>query len=406
MFFAKNKKPLALMLTLALSATVLLSGCGAKQQQAAAGATQVKAMKVLQQDAPVSSEYAGQIVGRDEVKVQSKVSGKIVEKYFHGGDHVEAGQPLYRLDSRQYESAVLQAQANLAQSQATLSNAQTDLYRDQSLLAADAISEQTVTTQQANVNAYSAAAAANEALVQKAQQDLDDTVVYAPMSGQVSVDDVAVGTFATAGNTNLVTIGTIDPVFVQFSISEAEYLKFRNIQSMQSGSGNPLDVTVKLSDGSTYPMDGRIVQADRALAQNTGTLTVKALFPNPNGLLLPGMFARVKLTGETIPNAILVPQRAVQQLLDKTFVMVVGADGKSESRSIELGQQIGSYYIVKSGLSASDTVVVEGLSSLTEGKDLAVTMVTPEEMGFSFDEDTTPFDTMTSSEANSGDSNS
>ena len=169
MFFAKNKKPLALMLTLALSATVLLSGCGAKQQQQAAGATQVKAMKVLQQDAPVSSEYAGQIVGRDEVKVQSKVSGKIVEKYFHGGDHVEAGQPLYRLDSRQYESAVLQAQANLAQSQATLSNAQTDLYRDQSLLAADAISEQTVTTQQANVNAYSAATAANEALVQKAQ---------------------------------------------------------------------------------------------------------------------------------------------------------------------------------------------------------------------------------------------
>ena len=119
----------------------------------------------------------------------------------------------------------------------------------------------------------------------------------------------------------------------------------------------------------------------------------------------PGMFARVKLTGETVPNAILVPQRAVQQLLDKTFVMVVGADGKSEARKIELGQQVGSYYIVKSGLSANDTVVVEGLSSLTEGKDLAVTMVTPEEMGFSFDEDTTPFDTMTSSEANSGDSN-
>lgn len=401
MFFAKNKKPLALMLTLALSASVLLAGCGSKQQQAASNATQVKAMKVLQQDAPITNEYAGQVVGKDEVKVQSKVSGKIVEKYFHGGDHVDAGQPLYRLDSRQYESAVLQAQANLAQSQATLSNAETDLYRDQSLLAADAISEQTVTTQQANVNAYAAAAAANQALVQKAQQDLDDTVVYAPMSGQVSVDDVAVGTFATAGNTNLVTIGMTDPVFVQFSISEAEYLKFRNIQQMQSGlDKQPLNVGVKLSDGTTYPLDGHIVQADRALSQNTGTLTIKALFPNPNGLLLPGMFARVKLTGETVPNAILVPQRAVQQLLDKTFVMVVGDDGKSESRSVELGQQIGSYYIVKSGLSANDTVVVEGLSSLTEGKDLAVTMVTPEEMGFSFEEDTTPYDTMTNSDSN------
>ena len=390
------------MLALALAASALLAGCGGQKQQAAGGAAQVKAMKVLQQDTPVVSEYAGQIAGKDEVKVQSKVSGRVVEKYFHGGDFVQAGQPLYRIDSRQYESAVLQAQATLAQSQATLANAQTDLGRDQELLASDAISEQQVTTQQANVNAYSAAAAANQALLQKAQQDLSDTVVYAPMSGQVSVDDVAIGTFATAGNTNLVTIGTTDPVFVTFSISETEYLKFRNIQQMQSGSGNGITVAIKLSDGTTYPLDGRIVQADRALAQNTGTLTVKALFPNPNGLLLPGMFARVKLTGETVPNAILVPQRAVQQLLDKTFVMVVGADGKSEARKIELGQQVGSYYIVKSGLSAEDTVIVEGLSSLTEGKDLTVTMVTPADMGFSLDEDTTPYDTMTSSDASSG----
>lgn len=390
------------MLALALAASALLAGCGGQKQQPAGGAAQVKAMKVLQQDTPVVSEYAGQIAGKDEVKVQSKVSGRVVEKYFHGGDFVQAGQPLYRIDSRQYESAVLQAQATLAQSQATLANAQTDLGRDQELLASDAISEQQVTTQQANVNAYSAAAAANQALLQKAQQDLSDTVVYAPMSGQVSVDDVAIGTFATAGNTNLVTIGTTDPVFVTFSISETEYLKFRNIQQMQSGSGNGITVAIKLSDGTTYPLDGRIVQADRALTQNSGTLTVKALFGNPDGLLLPGMFARVKLTGETVPNAILVPQRAVQQLLDKTFVMVVGADGKSEARKIELGQQVGSYYIVKSGLSAEDTVIVEGLSSLTEGKDLAVTMVTSEDMGFSLDEDTTPYDTMTSSDASSG----
>ena len=402
MHFAKRKKPIALMLALALAASALLAGCGGQKQQAAGGAAQVKAMKVLQQDTPVVSEYAGQIAGKDEVKVQSKVSGRVVEKYFHGGDFVQAGQPLYRIDSRQYESAVLQAQATLAQSQATLANAQTDLGRDQELLASDAISEQQVTTQQANVNAYSAAAAANQALLQKAQQDLSDTVVYAPMSGQVSVDDVAIGTFATAGNTNLVTIGTTDPVFVTFSISETEYLKFRNIQQMQSGSGNGITVAIKLSDGTTYPLDGRIVQADRALTQNSGTLTVKALFGNPDGLLLPGMFARVKLTGETVPNAILVPQRAVQQLLDKTFVMVVGADGKSEARKIELGQQVGSYYIVKSGLSAEDTVIVEGLSSLTEGKNLAVTMVTPEDMGFSLDEDTTPYDTMTSSDASSG----
>ena len=385
LLFAKQKKPLALFAALALSASMLFAGCGSQQQQQAAGASQVKAMKVMQQDTPVASQYAGQIAGRDEVKVQSKVSGNVVEKYFHGGDYVTAGQPLYRIDSRQYESAVLQAQA-------TLSNAQTDLYRDQELLASDAISEQQVTTQQANVNAYSAAAAANAALLQKARQDLDDTVIYAPMSGQLSVDDVAVGTFAAAGSTNLVTIGTTDPVFVEFSISESEYLKFKNIQAMQSGSDKGgIQVSITLSDGTVYPYDGRVVQADRALAQNTGTLMVKALFPNPDGLLLPGMFARVKLTGETVPNAILVPQRAVQQLLGKSFVMVVGSDDKSEARTVTLGQKVGSYYIIKDGLSADDTVIVEGLSNLQEGKDLAVTMVTADEMGFSFDEDTSTF---------------
>ncbi len=359
LLFAKQKKPLALLAALALSASMLFAGCGSQQQQQAANVSQVKAMKVMQQDTPVASQYAGQIAGRDEVKVQSKVSGNVVEKYFHGGD----------------------------------SNAQTDLYRDQELLASDAISEQQVTTQQANVNAYSAAASANRALVQKAQQDLDDTMIYAPMSGQVSVDDVAVGTFAAAGSTNLVTIGTTDPVFVEFSISESEYLKFKNIQAMQSGSDKGgITVSVTLSDGSVYPYDGRVVQVDRALAQNTGTLMVKALFPNPDGLLLPGMFARVKLTGETVPNAILVPQRAVQQLLGKSFVMVVGADDKSEARTVTLGQKVGSYYIIKDGLSADDTVIVEGLSNLQEGKDLAVTMVTADEMGFSFDEDTTTFD--------------
>ena len=393
LLFAKKRKPLAILGALALAASALFTGCGGQQQQQAAGATQVKAMKVLQQDTPVASQYAGQIAGRDEVKVQSKVSGNVVEKYFHGGDYVTAGQPLYRIDSRQYESAVLQAQATLSQSQATLSNAQTDLYRDQQLLASDAISEQTVTTQQANVDAYSAAAAANAALLQKARQDLDDTVIYAPMSGQLSVDDVAVGTFAAAGSTNLVTIGTTDPVFVEFSISESEYLKFKNIQAMQSGSDKGgVQVSITLSDGSAYPYDGRIVQADRALAQNTGTLMVKALFQNPNGLLLPGMFARVKLTGETVPNAILVPQRAVQQLLGKSFVMVVNGDNKSEARTVTLGQKVGSYYIIKDGLSASDTVIVEGLSNLQEGKDLAVTMVTAGDMGFSFDDDTTMFD--------------
>lgn len=393
MFFSKNKKTKALMIgvSLALSSSLFVAGCGSKQQAAQQQGTQVKAMQVIQQDTPLTSEFAGQIVGKDEVKVQSKVSGRIVEKYIQGGQYVEAGQPLYKIDSRQYESAVLQANATLAQSEANLSNAQEDLARYQQLLGSDAIAQQKVANQQASVNAYNAAAAANAALLRKAQQDLDDTVVYAPISGQLAVDDVAIGTFASAGNTNLVTIGTSDPVYAQFSISETDYLKFANIAAA-NGNGVSPDVSITLSDGTVYPLDGKIVESDRALSQNTGTLTLKALFGNPDGLLLPGMFARVRLTGEVVPNAILVPQRAVQQLLGKSFVMVVDENGKSEARTVTLGDKVGSYYIVKDGLTAADLVVVEGLSNLREGVDLNVTTVTADDMGFSLTTDMSQFD--------------
>ena len=390
MFSKKMKAGGGLLLAVLIAAGAFaIGGCGGQKQQVAAGASQVKAMKVLQQDTPLSYEYAGQVKGKNEVKVQPRVSGTVVEKYVTGGQFVTAGQPLYKLDSRQYESAVLSAQATLAQSEASLNNAQIDLQRDQELLESAAISEQTVTTQQSSVNQRSAEAAANRALLKKAQENLDDTVVYAPMSGRLNVDDVAVGTYATAGQTALVTIGSVDPVFVQFSISETEYLKFMNLHELNSGSMDSAVVSITLSNGEEYPVQGKLVQADRALSENTGTLTVKALFGNPNGILLPGMFARVKLGGEVIPNAILVPQRAVQQLLDKSFVIVVGPDNKSVSKPVTLGEKVGSYYIIKDGISADDVVVVEGLTNLQEGKDLSVTMVTPEDMNFSLTSDPT-----------------
>lgn len=362
----------------------IFSGCGGGEggPPPAAPATPVKVVNAIQQNTPLSSEYAGQVRGLEEVKILPRVSGTIMEKYVVGGQFVEAGQPLYRIDSRQYESAVLSAQANLAQAEATLNNAMIDLARDEELLASAAIAEQLVTTQRATVNEYRAVAAAREAQLKKAHEDLDDTVVYAPMSGRLDVNDVAAGTYAVAGQTALVTIGTVDPVYVQFSISETEYLKFMKLHELNSGNMGDAIVSVTLTDGGMYPQKGRLVQADRALSENTGTLTVKALFPNPSGILLPGMFARVRLGGEIVPDAILVPQRAIQQILDKTFVLVVGDDGKSQTRNVELGEKVGSYYIITKGVAANDKVIVEGLTKLTDGMNIAVTMVKPEEMGF------------------------
>ena len=379
------------------ASSIVFGGCGKddQKQQAQVQQAQVKAMKVIQRDTPLASEYAGHLVGTEEVKVQSKVSGNVVEKYVVGGQYVEQGQLLYRIDSRQYNSAVLKAQADLAQAEAVLqqsvatyNNSVIDLQRDEKLFENAAIPEQSVTTQAALVRANEATCAANEAAIyacqaalRTAQENLDDTKIYAPMSGQLGVDDVAVGTFASAGQTTLVTIGAPDPIFVQFSISEADYLHFMTVQNMQS-EHNPIAVTITLADGKEYPFEGRIVEVDRELANSTGSLIMKAIFPNPSGLLMPGMFARVKLTGEVIPNAVLVPQRSVQQLLGKSFVMVVGKDNKSEARTVELGDQVGSYFVVTKGITTSDTVIVEGLTNLREGVDLSVKIVSPGEMGF------------------------
>ncbi|MBQ5649983.1 MAG: efflux RND transporter periplasmic adaptor subunit [Selenomonadaceae bacterium] len=356
---------------------------GGGGQQRAMGAVQVKAMNVLVQDTPLTLEYAGSVKGKDEVKVQARVSGNVTDKYIKGGQYVSAGQALYKIDDRNYRAALLQAQANLAQAQATYNNALIDLQRNEQLLAAAAVSEQVVTTQRAQVAAYQANVDAMAALVQQAQQNLDDTVVYAPMSGKLAVDDVAVGTYAAAGNTKLVTIGSSNPIFVQFSISEGEYLKYVGASVVPGQALPSKTVQIALSDGSVYPIEGSIVEVDRAMQDNSGSLIIKAQFDNPDGVLVPGMFARAKLTGDTLKGAILVPERAVQQLLGKSFVMIVGEDGKSKAQNVELGSKVGSYCIVDKGLTGKEQVIVEGLTSLTEGMDLSITEVKPEDMGFS-----------------------
>lgn len=370
------------VVVVAIIGYVIFGMAGGKQQAGSKG-VQVKVMSPLRQDTPLTLEYAGSVKGKEEVKVQARVSGTIVAKYIKGGQQVTAGQALYKIDDRQYRTSLLKAQANLAQAQADLNNAIIDLQRDQQLAAAAAISEQTVTTQQAKVNALQGNVNAMAALVQQAQESLDDTVVYAPMSGKLAVDDVATGTFVTAGNTPLVTIGTNNPMLVQFSISETEYLKYVGAAVVPGQALPSKEVRITLSDGSEYPGVGHIVEVDRSMQDNSGSLIVKAEFDNQQGVLIPGMFARAKLVGDTLKDAILVPQRAVQQMLGKSFVMVVGEDGKSVAKSIEVGTKIGSYYIVEKGLDGSEQVVVEGLTSLTEGMPLGITAVTPEEMGFS-----------------------
>lgn len=364
---------------------VFLTGCGSTAQQKSS-AVSVKAMKVVQQDTKVSHDYSGQVKSMDAVVIKPKVSGSIVEKYFKSGQPVTEGQALYKLDDRQYESEVLSARSNVDKALTNLNNSMIDLGRYRKLQASGVIAEQTLTTQEATVASNRSSYDDAEALLKKAQENLDDTVIRAPISGKLSVDDVAVGTYATAGNTALVSVGSINPIYVQFSISENEYLNFRMGPAPEDGNGErpkPPTATLTLSNGQKYDESTTNYIADRELSESTGTLTIKAIFDNNDGVLLPGMFARVTVEGQPLKDAILVPQRAVQQVLDKSFVIVVGADNKSVSKMVTLGDQVGSYYVVKSGLTKDDNVVVEGLTNLKEGQELHVTETNADELGLS-----------------------
>lgn len=281
---------------------------------------------------------------------------------------------------------MLSARSNVDKARTTLNNSMIDLGRYQKLASTGAIAEQTLTTQEATVASNQSSYDDAQALLKKAEENLDDTVIRAPISGRLSVDDVAVGTYAAAGNTALVSIGSINPIYVQFSVSENEYLNFRtnaDEKEMRHAEHHPPKATLTLSNGKKYGEVSTDYVADRELSESTGTLTMKAIFNNEDGVLLPGMFARVTLEGQTMKNAILVPQRAVQQVLNKSFVIVVGPDNKSVSKVVTLGDQVGSYYIVTNGLTADDNVVVEGLTNLKEGQQLSVTETTPEELGLS-----------------------
>ena len=371
----------------------IFAGCGQQQPTQQISATKVKVIPVLRSNAPMSYEYSGQVIGKGEVKVQSKIAGRIVEKYIRGGQNVTEGQPLYKIDSRQYEANVLQLQAQLAKSKINLSNERLELDRDQRLYDAGAVSEQVLSNQQVKVNAMETDVMAAEASLSKAQEDLVDTVVYAPMSGRLAIDDLAIGTYVNPGSTTLVTIGNNDPIFVQFSISESEYLKFVNADKNRDKNPNQRPViSLTLADGTIYPYDGRFAEADRALTDNTGTLTLRTLFDNPDNLLVPGMFARIVIDGISVPNAILVPERAVQQLLGDTFVLAASAENKSEVKPVKLGEKVGSYYIITEGLKGNEMIIVEGLSKLRDNVPLNPTVVTAADMGFSLENSTKLFD--------------
>ncbi|MDR3349044.1 MAG: efflux RND transporter periplasmic adaptor subunit [Acidaminococcales bacterium] len=366
------------------AALFVLAGCG-RSAPPAPPPVPVKTMAAVKKDVSIVNEYAGQIQGKNEVRVQSRVSGHVTEKLIAGGQSVKKGQPLFKIDSRPYVSALLSAQAQLAQAQAVLNNTKIDTQRYRELYNASAIAEQALTAQEANERQQQAIVDAQAAILQKARDDLSDTLIASPIDGRLRVDDVSVGTYVQPGGAPLVTVDVIDPVFAVFNMSETEYLGLSRAYGgdLSEGWGGRVDIT--LSNGETYPLPGQVAQIDRALDNNSGTIIIKASFANPGGTLVPGMFVRARIAGAPAKAAVLAPQRAVQQVLDKSYVMTLTAENKVAARQITLGRKTGSFQIVETGLSAGEAVIVEGLAKVRDGQVVTPSLVRPEDLNLVFE---------------------
>ena len=364
------RKWLAATAAAAVLTVGLLSGCGSDQQQAMPNA-KVDTFKVFTSDTPIQRQYTGTVEALQEVPVKAKVSGAVTEKYVSGGERVTAGQPLYRLDTRTYRSNLASAQADAARAAATYQNAQTDLARYEKLIAGGAISRQVYDTQKAAVSEYKSAVNAAQAQVQIARDNLNDTIVTAPFTGTLSMDDVNVGTYATAGTTPLVTISSSDPLYVQFDMSEAEYLNLVREHGGTSALGDSLKL--QLSDGSEYGYTGKIVQINPSM--NGGQISFKAAFPNPGKLLMPGMFTTVVSDSQVAANSLLVPTQAIIPLLDKNMVDVV-VGGKVVQKPVNVIGTYGLYSIISSGLNPGDEVIVAGQAKVVSGQAVQAVEVT------------------------------
>lgn len=370
-----------LAVSLAIAGLFVFAGCGNKQaqQQKKTGAVAVKSMQVIKRDTPNLYEFTGFVEAQQEANITANVSGKITSKNFNGGDWVEAGQVLFSIDQRTYRANVLNAQAGVASARTELARLETDAQRYAKLYEQHAVSRQAYDLALAQRDQAQATVKAREALLEDAQISMGDTDVRAPFAGKISTSDLSVGNYVTAGQTVLATMSNTNPVRIKFSISENEYLALAKAHT-DAGVNSLQDLKLVLSDGTVYEGSGAVDQVNREISGNTGALTLKARFSNDSNILLPGMFARLQANAGTRKNAVLIPQRAVKEMLYKKFVFVIGNDNKVDMREVTLGARVGKLWLVEKGLNGDETIVVEGIQKVNKGSEVKATAMTEAEL--------------------------
>jgi membrane fusion protein, multidrug efflux system len=335
---------------------------------------EVKVAEVLQKDVPIYVENVGETTGSSDVEVRARVEGFLKTVNFDEGSFVKKGQLLYTIDPSQYQASLATAAGQKAQAQANLTRAQQDVSRYKPLVEINAISRQEYETAVSNAQAASAALDAAKSVEDNARLNLGYTEVLSPIDGLVGKSQVKPGNLVGRGeNTLLTTVSEVNSIHVRSNVSERDYLRLaRAKEAMKEPPKDNFELV--LADGSVFDHKGNLVFADRAIDPTTGTLGIEAAFPNPEHLLRPGQYARLRVAIDNKPNAILVPQTAVTELQGTYSIAVVGADNKVTLRPVQMGDRVGSLWVVESGLKAGEKIIVEGLQKVRDG--VTVTPVT------------------------------
>jgi membrane fusion protein (multidrug efflux system) len=372
MFFKMQRAHLVLC---ALSAAVpsLLTACAKKQGGPTnAAPMQVSVATVEQRDVPLFGDWVATLDGYVNAQIQPQVStGYLIRQDYREGSLVQVGQVLFEIDPRPFQATLDQAEGQLAQAQAQLGLADINVKRDTPLAKAHAIAQSQLDNEVQQQAAQGAAVRTAEANVEQAQLNLGFTKVRSLITGIAGRAQTQVGNLVSQ-STTLTTISQVNPIKVYFSISEQEYLALSGRVKAEGkadllSSGNRVPLQLTLGNGDTYPYKGQIVFVDRQVNPQTGTLQIAGSFPNPQGLLRPGQFGRIKAETEVRHDALLVPQRAVNEMQGSYQVAVVDPDNTVHIQNVALGPQLGSSWLITSGLQPNERVVTEGVSKLKDG---------------------------------------
>jgi len=349
-------------------AAMLLAGC-AKGPPPGPPPPEVTTLTVTPKPATFTVDYVATTEAINTVEIRPRVTGVLEKQLPSEGEHVTPGQLLFVIDQQPYIAALAQAKATLAQSQATLEQAQRDLARAQSLALIDAISQQELDASVARAKAGLAAVDAGKANVRTAELNLGYTSITSPIDGVMGRAQLRVGGLATADSTLLTTLYQTDRMYVNLSISEARLLALQRQfgRALNQNSATAPPFRLFLVDGSEYALAPKLNFIAPAVDERTGTLAVRLEVPNPQRLLHAGQFARVQVAALQDPHAIVLPQRAIQELQGKNFVWVLDAQGKAQQRDVRMGLRTGTDWQVEQGLKAGDIVIVDGVQRLRPG---------------------------------------